>query len=396
MKPYLNRLKPAVVIPAYRRPEALRRLLGSVNEADYPDAGCTLIISLEGGADSEVAQVAEDFQFQHGDKELVRNSDKLGLKAHIYECAGYSQKYGSVIVLEDDLIVSPAYYQYAVRALQAYQNTESVAGISLYAQRFNETAQLPFEPMPAYDAGYFMMLACSWGQAWTADQWETYQNWITENPVPVQIEDYRIPKNIREWPAESWKREFNYYLLKTGRTIFYPYRSVTTNSSHYGGENMKGTGSLFDVPLVSTTEGIDQVHFPGPDGALVSYDMYMEADGGYVEKVTGLKSDKITMDLYGMKPERLLSQKSYFATSKVVDTPDRRFPLLLKPIEENLKYPVKSVSQSFFSLASSKHLKSIRLNKSGFISIAQYYSYNRTDTKKFIFQNLKQSLKNKL
>jgi len=388
--------RPAVVIPAYRRAEALSKLLRSVNEAEYPEEGCTLIISLEGGVDEVVVQVAEEFQFNHGEKEIVRHSEKLGLKSHIYTSAGYSQEFGSVIVLEDDLIVSPAYYFYAVRALQAYEHAESIAGIALYAQRFNETAQLPFEPMPSYYAGYFMMLACSWGQAWTAGQWSSYQKWREESSVPLQINDHRIPQNIRNWPGESWKREFNYYLAETERTIFYPYKSVSTNSSHYGGENMSGTGSLFEVPLVCLPHGIDSLTFPESDEALISYDMYMEANGSYVEKMTGIKRDQITLDLYGMKPEELLMNKSQFVTSNITENPIMGFPLIVKPMEENLKYPVKSNSEAFFSLVRSGNAKHIRTKKSCYISIAQYYTYNRTDTKKFIVQNLKQSLKNKL
>jgi hypothetical protein len=388
--------KPVIVIPAFRRTEALIRLLQSVNDAIYPEEGCTLILSIEGDADERVRRLADEFQFRHGEKRVVTHREKLGLKSHIYSCAGYSKEFGSVIVLEDDLIVSPAYYLYAVRALEAYQDTQSVAGISLYAQRFNETAQLPFEPMPSYFAGYFMQLACSWGQAWTADQWDAFQKWINEKPVPVLLDDLRIPKNIREWPAESWKREFNWYLLQKRRTIFYPYQSLTTNSSHYGGENMSGTGSLFDVPLMSTPNGMDNLLFPQEKNAMISYDMFMEADGGVIENITDFKRDEITLDLYGMKPVELLGKKSYYATSRIVRSPDLRFPLLVKPIEANLRYCEKSVSEPFFSVSSSDDLKNIEVNRSGYISLAQFLSYNRTDTKKFIIQNLKQSLKNKL
>lgn len=388
--------KPAIVIPTYRRPEALIRLLQSVDDAFYPEEGCTLILSIEGDADERVRRVVDEFQFKHGEKRVVTHRKKLGLKSHIYSCAAYSKEFGSVIVLEDDLIVSPAFYLYAVRALEAYQDTQSVAGISLYAQRFNETAQLPFEPMPSYFAGYFMQLACSWGQAWTAGQWDAYQKWINENPVPVLLDDVRIPKNIREWPAESWKREFNWYLLQKGRTVFYPYQSLTTNSSHYGGENMSGTGSLFDVPLMSTPNGMGNLLFPQQNNATISYDMYMEADGEYIENVTGYKRDEITLDLYGVKPGELLGKKSYYATSRRVKSPKSRCPLLVKPIEANLRYCDKRVLEPFFSVCSSDDLKNIEVNRSGYISLAQFLSYNRTDTKKFIVQNLKQSLKNKL
>jgi glycosyltransferase involved in cell wall biosynthesis len=389
--------RPAVVIPAYRRAEALSKLLRSVNEAEYPEEGCTLIISLEGGVDEVVVQVAEEFQFNHGEKEIVRHSEKLGLKSHIYTSAGYSQEFGSVIVLEDDLIVSPAYYFYAVRALQAYEHAESIAGIALYAQRFNETAQLPFEPMPSYYAGYFMMLACSWGQAWTAGQWSSYQKWREESSVPLQINDHRIPQNIRNWPGESWKREFNYYLAETERTIFYPYKSVSTNSSHYGGENMSGTGSLFEVPLVCLPHGIDSLTFPESDEALISYDMYMEANGSYVEKMTGFENNKITFDLYGTKPVEMLQKKHWVFTSKETGNPKRTYDLKRIPIEWNLKDPLNDFSNhAFFSLAQSAKAAGFTKKRWAYIQLAIHLGANRLDASRFILNNFIFHLKKRL
>ena len=388
--------KPVIVIPAFRRSEALFRLLQSVNDAFYPEGGCTLILSLEGGADDGVRRLADKFQFKHGEKKIVTHSERLGLKSHIYTCAGFSQKYGSVIVLEEDLIVSPAYYHFAVRALQAYQNSESVAGISLYAQRFNETAQLPFEPMPSYYAGYFMMLACSWGQAWTAEQWEAFQKWVKENPVPDQIDDVRIPENIRMWPAESWKREFNWYLLQTGRTIFYPYQSLTTNSSHYGGENMMGTGSLFDVPMVCTQSEIGSLQFPQLRDTLIAYDMYMEADGGYVENVTGFKRDEITLDLYGMKPAALLKSNKWIISSKRISYPEQVYTLQRKPVEFNLKYPADSESGSFFSMVQSSHLQDFNAKRWTYIQLAIHLGTNRLSTGRLIRDNFIYHIKKRL
>ena len=40
-------IRPAIVIIAYNREQALKRLLHSVKEADYPDGDVTLIISVD-------------------------------------------------------------------------------------------------------------------------------------------------------------------------------------------------------------------------------------------------------------------------------------------------------------------------------------------------------------
>jgi hypothetical protein len=388
--------KPAVAIPAFRRPDAFKKLLHSVNNAVYPDGGCTLILSLEGGVNEEVRNVAEEFEFEHGEKKIITHTEKLGLKSHIYSCADYSKEYGSIIVLEEDLIVSPAYYQFAVRALQAYHREEAVAGISLYAQRFNETAQLPFEPMPSYFAGYFMQLACSWGQAWTADQWGMYQEWISENPVPALFDDLRIPKNIREWPAQSWKKEFNYYLTRTRRTIFYPYHSVTTNSSHYGGENMARTGSLFEVPLLGSCKGAENLIFPEHDNAFISYDMYMEAEGKYVEETTGFKPEEVSLDLYGTKPVNLLTQRKWVISSKHIENSSKGFALQRKPVEGNLNNQVTFGTPAFFSLVQSSRAYEFKNKRWGYIQLAIQMGLNRLSTGRFIIDNFLYNLKNRM
>src|SRR5690625_6183829 len=97
----------------------------------------------------------------------------MGLKKHIYRCISLSEIYGSVILLEDDLTLSLLYYLYAMEALNAYGKSDRVAGISLYAQVYNETAQLPFIPLFVPKAAYFMQLASSWGAGWSEDQWRS-------------------------------------------------------------------------------------------------------------------------------------------------------------------------------------------------------------------------------
>jgi hypothetical protein len=388
MKPVSHTYRPVVVVPAFRRPEALKNLLQSLNRAIYPQEGCTLIVSLEGEVEENVSRVAENFDFDHGEKKIIHNTQKLGLKSHIYKCADYSKKFGSVILLEEDLIVSPAYYLYAVQALQAYENESQVAGISLYAQRFNETAQLPFEPMSTYYAGYFLKLACSWGQAWTMEQWKAFQKWIEEYPVPKQLDDVRIPENIRKWPASSWKREFNYYLTQTGRTIFYPYQSLATNSSHYGGQNMQGTGSLFEVPIVENSIGIDSIIFPDYEKALISYDMYMEANGEYVKEATGYSQKELILDLYGMKPISYFHQYKWTVTSKEVNRSQKGYALKRKPVEFNLRYPSEKDPDTFFSLARLEDVNMMKENRWAFIRLATHLGSNRLSTGRLVKDNL--------
>src|SRR5688572_25872361 len=103
-------MKPAVVIAAHNRPDALRRLLTCIEQARYP-ADVPLIISIDpgGSREREVYEAAQGYPWSHGEKHVIRHKQHLGLVEHVYFTAGLSEKYGAVIRLEDDYYVSPMY-----------------------------------------------------------------------------------------------------------------------------------------------------------------------------------------------------------------------------------------------------------------------------------------------
>ena len=87
-----QKVKPAIVIPAFQRSESLKLLLSSINSARYPRSDIVLIISLEHEADPGVVKIAEEFNFSSGYKKVVFHKKKKGLKEHIFECANYSDE----------------------------------------------------------------------------------------------------------------------------------------------------------------------------------------------------------------------------------------------------------------------------------------------------------------
>ena len=100
--------EPAIIVPAYRRLDALSRLLNSINRAHFPDDGVRLIISLDGGATDAVVDRARNFNFNGGSAEVIERAEQLGLREHILWCGNQAREHGSVIILEDDLVVEQA------------------------------------------------------------------------------------------------------------------------------------------------------------------------------------------------------------------------------------------------------------------------------------------------
>jgi len=154
---------PAIVAVAYTRPHSLDRLLGSLDAAQYP-AGTQvpLIISIDHGDNQDVLALAEAFDWRHGEKQVIYQPQNLGLKAHILACGNLAEQYGAVILLEDDLYVSPQFYQFSLQSLAFYDDDPLIKGISLYNHRANVHADnLPFIPVEDGNDVYFMQMPAS-------------------------------------------------------------------------------------------------------------------------------------------------------------------------------------------------------------------------------------------
>jgi hypothetical protein len=206
-----------------------------------------LILSAEAGAAAEALEFAHACLWPHGVKTVIQHPEPLGLKKHLVWCSSQALEYGSVVVLEDDLLVSPFAYATAVQALQAYAHEPAVAGISLYSYRVAENGFLGFDPTPYAEGGWFMQVPSSWGQAYTAAQWQGFLEWWNQHPEPTDTE--LLPQYVLDWSAQSWKKHFLRYLVATGRFCWYPPVSYSTNPGHAG--THADTGALYLTTLAT-------------------------------------------------------------------------------------------------------------------------------------------------
>ena len=169
-------IKPAICCLGYNRPNSMRRLLKSIGMARYNCEDITLIISIdECGESDKVQKVAEEFNWNYGDKIIKRYPERMGVKKHTMAIGDLSQIYGAVIYLEDDIVVAPGFYSFTYEAVNRYKDIEDVFGVALYNQRWLSTAQSEF--IPAYKGHdiYYFSGDISWGQCWMAKQWKLFR-----------------------------------------------------------------------------------------------------------------------------------------------------------------------------------------------------------------------------
>lgn len=381
-------MHPVIIVAAYSRDKSLSRLLTSLKLARYPkDVDIKVIISLDGGYAPKVSDVAEQFKrdFDCGEVEIIRRDKNIGLRKHIIWCGNQTEKYGSVIVLEDDLIVDPHFYYYTVQALEFYAEDDQLAGISLYAQRYNEYAGLPFEPMCNLSTGYFMQVACSWGEAWTRKQWGKFIVWYNEATEESVTACLQLPETVKKWPETSWKKYFSAYMAYHNVYFFYPYNSYVTNCSDAGGTHVENGSRLFQVPLAIFDRPLEHFRFEHSIDGSVFYDSFMESASPEIFKFLGLSPTELEIDLYGIKPIELVSNKKYTITSKKVEKYCRVFLLGLRPIEKVVVNEVFDFNQAQGGAGDVYLTYSSEVNnvRKPYMKIASYLSYFSVDSKRF-------------
>lgn len=163
-----------VVLFAYRRPDHLRRALDSL--ATNPGAERTALSIYCDGAKSvidreAVEQVKEIARGMQGSAmfasvRVIERDHNIGLAASVI--SGVTQTledHESVIVMEDDLVVSPDFLEYMNQALELYVNNEEV--ISIHGFMYSVPPVLP--------QTVFLRGADCWGWATWRRGWEIFE-----------------------------------------------------------------------------------------------------------------------------------------------------------------------------------------------------------------------------
>lgn len=331
-------MNPAVVIPAYNRPHALKRLLASLRSAHYPTgAPIPLIISIDpenGVPNSAVREVAESFDWKHGAKEIILHNEHLGLLRNFYFCGGLTEKYGSVVFLEDDLVISPVFHHYALQALRHFETDPRIAGISLHRYAFNGYTHLPFEPLSDASDAFFMQVASILGQAWTKAQWDAFARWRGTSP---KVGNDALHDLWSRFDADDYFPILVRYLAAADHFYVFPRVSLTTGFGDAGTHFSKST-SYFQVPL---QRGKDSFRFDELNASNAVYDSFMEILPRCLQRLApGLRGLEFDVDLNAAKRPRHL-KADRVVTTRACRNPMKTFALAMRPPEANLIFDLE-------------------------------------------------------
>ena len=186
---------------------------------------------------------------------VIERSENRGLARSIVTgVTELCKKYGRVIVLEDDLVVSPDFLDYMLQALDRYQDEQNVYQISGY--------MFPIEHPPKPDA-FFLPMTTTWGWATWNRAWRIF-DWNTTGsherladpstrkrfdlddsyPYAAMLEQRMAGKN------DSWGILWYYAVFNTGGLVLHPRHSLVWNGGFDGSGVHCGTSQALSQPLL--------------------------------------------------------------------------------------------------------------------------------------------------
>ena len=325
-----NQSKVAIICVGYNRIKSMRRLLESLLQAEYFTNDIPLVISIDCSGNTELYDYVKDFEWPYGQKYINIQEERLGLKKHIYQCGDLTKYFRAVILLEDDLFVSPYFYSYTIKILEKYGDDNRIAQISLYKNERNGYVGLPFVNMQNGSDVFLMQDVSTWGECWTKSMWNEFKKW-RDSHSEKDIQNIDMPDTIKGW-TRAWSKNYNAYVVDTNKYVIYPNIPVTTNFSdagEHGGDN----NSVVQVNLLQS----DFEYRLNDYHQLVRYDIYFNNEELYQWLELPMKN--VCLDVYGfhknVKGCRYILSTKYLPY-KVV----RSFALNMRPIELNVKYGI--------------------------------------------------------
>ncbi len=329
-------MTPAIVIPAFSRPATLERLLTTLKAAHLPSSVPLVLVIDQAGderhraGNAAVIELARRCHWPHGPKEIILQPRPLGLVGNVFHAAGLAEQYGAVVLLEDDLVVSARFYDYACGALAAHSDEPRLAGIALNALWFNGFTHQPFIPLLDDGDTFFLQLSTPQGQVYTAAQWAAFAAWLaTAKPDAGGDAMHHL---FSVFPTDDWLHIKARYLAASGRYYVYPRESLTTNFGEPGTHFADAT-ALFQVPM---QERRAHFRYQSFDDAVAVYDGFFELLPDRLNRLTdrlhGLSYD---VDLYATKAAHHL-RAEYVLTTRPVRKPLDTFAKAMRPLEANI------------------------------------------------------------
>ena len=272
-----------VAVFAYNRPVHLGQLLESLSRCGRQDE-CAVTIYCDGPKNEGVAvavaetrRVARAWADAHN-AEVVERDRNLGLaRSIITGVSNLCERYGRVIVVEDDFVLAPDFLDYMLQALDRYADAENVYQVSGYMFHVEH---------PERPDCLFLPLTTTWGWGTWQRAWRVF-DWNMTGAVE-RLADPRVRHRFNlggvypyhsmvEWGAsgkvDSWGIRWWWSVFNAEGLVLFPRRSLVW----VGGFDDSGTHCKDEVPDHFRQDPVEAFAVPRIGGSLIWPDR-VEAD----------------------------------------------------------------------------------------------------------------------
>ncbi|CAL1519217.1 glycosyltransferase [Chitinophaga sp. MM2321] len=289
-----------IILMAYKRPDQTRRVLESL--AANPEATDSELFVFADGPKDSAAE--EDLTQIEATRAIIRSHNWCG-KVHIMERVGnyglaksvitavteVLEKHEQVIVLEDDLVVSPFFLQYMNAALEMYKDEPQVASIHGYVYPLKET--LP--------ATFFIRGADCWGWATWSRAWKQFEPDGQKLYDTLRLKGegsafnfnntYDFMKMLRKQISgknDSWAIRWNASTFLKNMVTLYPAQSLVQNiGADASGTHMdKADAPHFEVTLATEPVRLQKLPVVASEQATAAFaDYFRSIKTGVFQKI---------------------------------------------------------------------------------------------------------------
>ena len=259
---------------AYNRPEHTERSLTSLSKCNSKDLYDFYFFSDASYDESNKLKVEEVRRIlrskaKYFSASLVERPNNLGLsKSIVSGVSGLTETYGKVVVLEDDLELSPEFLTFMAAALEHYENDHEIMQVGAYTIA---------EPKGLEMDAFFLPITTTWGwatwhRAWKQFSWtpKDYPN-ILENKEWTSLfnvngaTDYLSMLEDRlAGRNDSWGILWWYVVSKAKGKVVYPCKTLVTNFGFDGSGVHCGAGgeNQFGINKLNNSSFQNPVYFP--------------------------------------------------------------------------------------------------------------------------------------
>jgi hypothetical protein len=257
-----------IVLFVYNRPAHTQKVIESLKN-NLLAAKSDLIIFSDGPKNEQAVQTVKAVRKYlreingFNSIRIVENDSNQGLAHSIIKgVSDVVNRYGNIIVLEDDILTSPFFLDYMNEGLEIYKDDEDV--ISIHGYMYPHKEDLPDT--------FFIKGADCWGWATWKRGWDLFDS--DANKLLFQLRERKLTKQFDfngaypftkmleyqgKGKIDSWAIRWNAVAFLNDKLTLYPGKSLVHNIGNDGSGTHAGNYKFLDVKLDSVKIHLNRI-----------------------------------------------------------------------------------------------------------------------------------------